>query len=543
MAENVIIAVLGAANTQEDMSLNSKVDDRFGVPEQTGLTIGKAETPIDSENEADSNGNTATTTTECTTRGVDAQMPPPYELPDDAVHQQSDLEDNPLWRCVQSDMERDHGRFYYWILGDRSSEEPRAVDPVRKARYMGSKLVLTLHFPLTNDIFRFLWSLFQLLIVISIAAVSYPSYADKKYYGSVSRKKLHKEHDTAAEYIIAISLILILGDFVICTVHIASKRFWHMCCRTAPEAQPLLGGPRSSKWRAIAGWWVKYSDIPRFVLSEALFIAIYYSTLSEFSSAQFVALSFLLFMMIVQLIVLMSVLHYSTCTSERFRLPYRDVWILLGIIMNIILQQCFICLLFFFFIIPIENAFPSQNPVRINSIIEALAIVSALLLGNYMLPLLGTIIYFTLVYGGLKFAFLKTFMDFLDYLSQYRSNSSNQQEREQIQHVLDSYQYEALASSPLLHSKFRASLPGPIQTTLLGVLLILLLGSLSFVLSRILDREYVTINPIWFPRIIGLTALFHIHYIITAIVWPFYTVFGVVTLLIKFCIRKVSLRM
>ena len=158
-----------------------------------------------------------------------------------------------------------------------------------------------------------------------------------------------------------------------------------------------------------------------------------------------------------------------------------------------------------------------------------------------MLPLLGTIIYFTLFYGRLKCAFLKTFKDFLDYLSQHCSNSSNQQEREQIQNVLDSYQYEALSSSPLLHSKFRASLPGPIQTTLLGILLILLLGSLSFVLSRILDREYVTINPIWFPRIIGMTALFHIHYIITAIVWPFYTVFGVVTLLIKFCIQKISL--
>ena len=101
-----IIAVLGAANTQEDLSLNSKVDDRFGVPEQTGLTIGNAETPVDSENEAYINGNTATINTDCTTRGVDAQFP--HELPDDAVHQRSDLEDNPLWRCVRSDMERDY---------------------------------------------------------------------------------------------------------------------------------------------------------------------------------------------------------------------------------------------------------------------------------------------------------------------------------------------------------------------------------------------------------------------------------------------------
>ena len=139
-----IIAVLGAANRQEDLSLNSKVDDRFGVPEQTGLTIGNAETPVDSENEAYINGNTATINTDCTTRGVDAQFP--HELPDDAVHQRSDLEDNPIWRCVRSDMERDYGRFYYWILHDRSSEEPRAIDPVRRAPFMGFQLVSTLHF-------------------------------------------------------------------------------------------------------------------------------------------------------------------------------------------------------------------------------------------------------------------------------------------------------------------------------------------------------------------------------------------------------------
>ena len=530
MAENVIIAVLGAANRQEDLSLNSKVDDRFGVPEQTGLTIGKAETPVDSENEADLNGNTATIITDCATRGVDAQFP--HELPDDAVHQRSDLEDNPLWRCVRSDMERDHGRFYYWILRDRSSAEPRAIDPVRRARFMGFQLVSTLHFPLTNDIFRFLWSLFQFLIIISIAALFYPFFFDSV------QTTFYIERTTAANFIIVITLVLMLADFVVCTVHIARRRFWHMCCTTSPEEQPLLGGPRSS----IVGWWVKYSDIPRFLLSEALFIAIYYLTLSFLllNIPAMIALSFLLLTIIVQFIVLISVLH-STCTSEKFRLPYTDVWILLGIIINIILQQCFICLLFFFFFFTVVIVYPSK--VHTNSNVEALAIVSALLLGNYMLPLLGTIIYFTLVYGGLKCAFLKTFKDFLDNLSQYRSNSSNQQEREQIQHVLDSYQYEALPSSPLLHSKFRASLPGSVQTTLLGVLLILLLGSLSFVLGRILDGEYVTINPIWFPRIIGLTALFHIHYIITAIVWPFYTVFGVVTLLIKFCIRKVSLRM
>ena len=349
MAENAIIAVLGAANTQEDLSLNSKVDDRFGVPEQAGMTIGKAETPVDSENEADLNGNTATIIIDCTTRGVDAQLP--HELPDDAVHQRSDLEDNPLWRCVRSDMERDHGRFYYWILRDRSSEEPQDIDQVRRARYIGFQLILTLHFPLTNDIFRFLWSLFQLLIIVSVAALFYLLYFSND--DSV-QTAFYIEMGTAANFIIAITLILMLADFVVCTVHIARRRFWHMFCRISPEEQPLLGGPRSSKW--ISGWWFKYGDIPRFVLSEALFIAIYYSTLFPLNIPVMIALSFLLLTIIVQFIVLISVLH-STCTSEKFRPPYRDVWILLGIIINIILQQCFICLFvsFVFFTVVIAD--------------------------------------------------------------------------------------------------------------------------------------------------------------------------------------------
>ena len=239
-------------------------------------------------------------------------------------------------------------------------------------------------------------------------------------------------------------------------------------------------------------------------------------------------------MTIVQFVVLISVLHYSTCTRKTFGVSYRDAWLLLGFILTIAMQKIYLCLLLYFFLF----ASLIDDSIHVNSSADALVIVSVMLVASYLVPLLGTITFFTIVYGWLKYVLLKTFKGFLDYLSQH---GCNQQEREQIQHVLDSYQYEALASSPLLHNKFRASLPGPIQTTLLGALLILLLGSLSFVLSRILDGEYVTINPIWFPRIIGLTALFHIHYIIIACVWPFYTVIGVVTLLIKFCIQKISL--
>ena len=151
---------------------------------------------------------------------------------------------------------------------------------------------------------------------ISIAALFYPFF-----FESV-QTTFYIERSTAANFIIVITLVLMLADFVVCTVHIARRRFWHMCCTTSPEEQPLLGGPRSS----IAGWWVKYSDIPRFLLSEALFIAIYYSTLSFWlgNIPAMIALSFLLLTIIVQFIVLISVLH-STCTSEMFRLPYRCV--------------------------------------------------------------------------------------------------------------------------------------------------------------------------------------------------------------------------
>ena len=514
-----------------------KVDDRYGAPEQTEPTIGKA-TPPESEPEYESHSDEDVA-------GADhvniqeMQLPPPPYGALGLSAERSDLEENPFWRSVQSDMERDYSRFYHWILRDRSSEEPRAVDPARRARYMGFKLITTLYFPLTNDIFRFFWSLFQLAIMCTITAMGITTVVggfyecDYDYVYDLDNidevKRLCKDVEEAAVSVIVVAFILSLADFVTCTMHLASKRFWHMCCRTSPEAQPLLGGPRSSKCRAIAGWWVKYSDIPRFVLSEALFIAIFYLGLIGFIN-DFIAISQFLLMTIVQFVVLISVLHYSTCTRKNFGVAYRDAWLLLGFILTIAMQKIYLCLLLFFFL------FASfDDSIHVNSSADAFVIVSVMLVASYLVPLLGTITFFTIVYGWLKYVLLKTFKGFLDYLSQH---GCNQQEREQIQHVLDSYQYEAFASSPLLHNKFRASLPGPLQTTLLGVLLILLLGFLSFVLSRILDGEYVTVSHIWFPRILGLTALFHIHYIITAIVWPFYVLICFARIAIKVCISK-----
>ena len=537
MAENSLTAaLLAVAQASQEKSPDhrspvvEKVDDRYGVPEQTEPTIGKA-TPPESEQISEDESHSDEDVARADRVNIqEMQLPPPYGALGLSA-ECSDLEENPLWRSVQSDMERDHGRFYHWILRDRSSEEARAVDPVRRGRYMGLKLITTLYFPLTNDIFRFFWSLLQLVIMCTLTALGFIFIVDSSVCDDYNNKKLCKYNEVAAVCVIVVAFILSVADFVTCTMHLASKRFWHMCCRSSPEAQPLLGGPRSSKCRAIAGWWVKYSDIPRFVLSEALFIAIFYLGLIGFIN-DLIAISQFLLMTIIQFVVLISVLHYCTCTRKNFGVSYRDAWLLLGFILTIAMQKFYLCLLLFFVL------FASfDDSIHVNSSADALVIVSVMLVASYLVPLLGTLTFFIIVYGWLKYVLIKTFKGFLDYLSQHGFNSSNQQERQQIQNVLDSYQYEALSSSPLLHSKFRASLPRPVQTTLLGVLLILLLGSLSFVLSRIFDREYVTINPIWFPRIIGLTALFHIHYIITAIVWPYYIAVSFARIATSFCIR------
>ena len=72
---------------------------------------------------------------------------------------------------------------------------------------------------------------------ISIAALFYPFFFDSV------QTTFYIERSTAANFIIVITLVLMLADFVVCTVHIARRRFWHMCCTTSPEEQPLLGGP------------------------------------------------------------------------------------------------------------------------------------------------------------------------------------------------------------------------------------------------------------------------------------------------------------
>ena len=166
-------------------SSGAKDDDRFGAHSPAVPTIGKAEgagvASGDEEDEGD-NSLPGEEVTRHDQRGasfnnhesiqVDGDPAPPYEeRTPTAYNERSDLDDNPIWKCVRSDLDSEHSESYRWLFRDENSEQPGAIEPFRMACYMGFKIITILYFPLMNDIVRFLWSLLHLVMVYTITSI------------------------------------------------------------------------------------------------------------------------------------------------------------------------------------------------------------------------------------------------------------------------------------------------------------------------------------------------------------------------------------
>ena len=123
---------------------------------------------------------------------------------------------------------------------------------------------------------------------------------------------------------------------------------------------------------------------------------------------------------------------------------------------------------------------------------------------------------------GLKYAYTKTFADFFNYLNNLRLNSISLQERESIRFVLDKYHYEALITPPCTWKRSVSYIPGCAQMTVLGLLLTILLSSLSLTLGGISYAAIYFHRVDLFITFLTFTLLFHIAYIVAAIVWLFY---------------------
>ena len=465
----------------------------------------------------------------------------PVEVMDGREHTQ--LSENPLWSYVQSELERKPSRFYDWVCRD----------PVRRARYTGLKQIALLHFPLINDVFRAFWSAWQMLIFFLIAGLQYgfsspqvhhevilncsypyPSYLSRKYV----RKAYYAE-----DVMVAVVVFLAMADFLFCTSYCLQKRLCgRSCSQRGNEEQPLVGGgQRLARWRALANWWDRYSDIPRFKVSEALFVIIYYLGLgnrlySEFSFIlALIAISQYVLILLLQIGILVVVVYGSTCRKQKFGVHYRAVGFLSAFVVHFAAQLLFSVLLICStsYIYATYGVRPASHEVDdydynySEAVSNAVALATfTLLVGCFMVSMFTHLTFFTLTYGWLKYICTKTFKDFLDHLNHRRLNSTSQQEKRKIKAVLDEFQYEVLNSPTQAWRNSVGYLPGAGQIIVLGLLLTTLLGLLAFV-----------VYGVWFPSqfhrtifwvFLPLALLLNIVYILVAIVWPVYVFIDVV---------------
>ena len=375
-----------------------------------------------------------------------------------------------IWKCVRSELDREHGESYRWLFRDENSEQPGAIEPFRMACYMGFKITTILYFPLTNDIFRFFWSLWHLLVMFTIMYLSsartraITAYEYDYYYDDDDDAvRLVKVIIYSLEGITVIALLVAIADVAICTAYWIRKRLWHMCCRIPLEEQPLLGGGSRSRLKSVAQWWNKYSDIPRFVVTEVLLILLScpgilhfgFSTLYSVAVGQYFLIS------VVEFIILLIVLGKSTCYKNNLGVNYRGTWFLFPFIIHFTLTRTFV--LYYMNTLLYYHIFFSYDTMQMS--------IWLLVVSYVLIPFLGMTLFFMLTYKSLKLSLTKTFKDFLDYLYLHQQNGS-QHEREKIQNMLDRFQYEILDSSQRLNNKVTSHIPNPLHLTFPVALLI-----------------------------------------------------------------------
>ena len=503
-------------------SPGAKDDDRFGAHSPAVPTIGKAEDAGVATGDGEDEGDNSLPGEEVTRhdqRGasfnnhesiqVDGDPAPPYEeRTPTAYNERTDLDDNPIWKCVHSELDREHGESYRWLFRDENSEQPGAIEPFRMACYMGFKIITILYFPLMNDIVRFLWSLLHLVMVYSVTSIwftifqspiRYHSFCTYNYsynpYYMCNRTEfsseiisLQKGTIYSLDGIAVIASLVATADVVICIAYLIRKRLWHTCCRTPPEAQLLLGGGSRSRLKTVVDWWDKYCDIPRFIVSEILLIAMHNcagivnSDVGEPTVAIIVLVQFGLLSW-VEFGVLMSVLYKSTCHKGSRGVNNRGTWFLWPFIVHFTLQRISTVyimteILIINYPVYIEKKYIHNDHGYLVTVLWLVSIQSL------FIPLLAMVVFLAFSYQWVKFSLSKTFKDFLDYLYLHQQNSS-QCEREHIQNVLDRFQYETLDSSQRLNDKVTSYIPNLLQLILPTALLVLYAGLLVFISYKI----------------------------------------------------------
>ena len=345
------------------------------------------------------------------------------------------------------------------------------------------------------------------------------------------------------DVMVAVAVFLAMADFLFCASFCLQKRLCgRFCSQRANEEQPLLGGgQRLARWRALANWWDRYSDIPRFKVSEAFFVIIYFLGLwsrlySEFSFIlALIAISQYVVILLLQIGILVVVVYGSTCRKQKFGVRYRAVGFLSAFVVHFAAQLLFSVLLICstsyihatYGVLPPRHKVDDYDYNYSEAVSNDVALATfTLLFGCFMVPLFMHLTFFTFTYGWLKYICTRTFKDFLDHLNHRRLNSTSQQEKRKIKAVLDEFQYEVLDSPTQVWRNPLAYLPGAGQIIVLGLLLTTLLGLLAFFVYGVWYPSQFHPTIFWF--FLPLTLLLHIVYILIAIFWPLYVFIDVV---------------
>lgn len=462
-------------------------------------------------------------------QGADPQ-PPPYDTLDipprvpPKVPVTSELNENLLWQVVENDLRRN----------------VNVDDPLKGARRLGRKLITAMYFPLLNDGVRFIWSLLQVIILVAIIVLQFlvafkygkgtetlPCYNTSILVNcSVTTNKTADTAEILSLPMGALAIVIALIDCIACTSYFLHRK----CCKhlqTAPEEQPLLGvRVRWARLSAVANWWHKYSDIPRFKVFEALYVVICYLAFASRNdniplSITVVAGSLFGATLLLQAAIFVRV-AYSTYYQRHHSISYRATGLLWAFVVHFTTYLLYLVLLLAFSSYIYDHYGIPPTPYGDGERDGVSLAVLALVCGYLIVPLFSHLTFFTMLYGWFKYAYTKTFADFFNYLNNLRLNSISLQERESIKFVLDKYHYEALITPPCTWNKAVSYIPGCVQMMVLGLLLTLQLSSLSVTLAGISYAANFFHRVDLLFSFLALTLLFHIVYIAAAIVWPFY---------------------
>ena len=283
--------LLATVATQHDLPDRPKeVDDRYGIKIMEEPAKAKRRTGGDGDHElaspdeyeARSHAQTSDPDAEIPRRFVEVDYPEQTQRERESGLQ---LEEDPLWRCVQSELERKNGKFYRYVFHDRKSTDPYSIDPVRRAASMGLKIILLSYLPLTRFACLFLWCLF---LLVSMSYFVIFQYVTRFNYRCVHNTTDYnttfldctKIHDEACvqskiiqDIVVAVAFILTLADFLVLMIYSFNKR------RITAQGQERAFSSRPSVVRSRLGaflyYWRKYGEIPRLILQEALLYTLF----------------------------------------------------------------------------------------------------------------------------------------------------------------------------------------------------------------------------------------------------------------------------